>query len=243
MIGKWAAILASSALGLAGACAATFAGPFDGRPKILLHVTAPTVKNICGRAQLADCLSANSSGSTVESPDGPFHFVYLLLDRGHLTSTRGFICGITYENMAAGAQNNGTGLDIFDWVSCGEGGELETIVPWPRPGSQILRYWSGDHDECYNAKVAVTGYFYVGAYGPDTLRITKPPDNKYIAVLDCFPQEDFILTTEDLGWATFSQGAAAPGCNPCVGPCGSTPVQPVTWGAIKSGRKAVLGEH
>jgi hypothetical protein len=190
----------------------TVAAPFDGSPKVLLHLTNPVTKNVCNFGTLADCRTAVTAGNLDIG-----YFAYLLVARGDLPDVAGFECGINYEGGNPAGQSNHSGVDIFSWTLCGT---LEFPTPspvWPRPGSGNLIAWNTD-TVCQTGETAVAGYFYLAAYSSDKLAVTLRPVSGAVTVTTC-SAVDRPLDESDLGWLGFSAASAEPGCNPCVEPC------------------------
>src|SRR5688572_19768374 len=71
------------------------AAPFDGKPKILLHVQGIAASKVdaCTVVTLSDCQDAVTEGDLV-SGSSNFYFVYLLVARGSLPGLNGFQLGI-----------------------------------------------------------------------------------------------------------------------------------------------------
>lgn len=209
--------------------------PADFRPpSLLLHVTPPNVgRQACAAGQLADCAAANTAGALVTSPQGPFYFVYLVAHQGNVRSMGGLRCGLEYEFNRPGDASNGTGLDVFDWNLCADHAIINTALPsWPAPGGGITIYWDTPAPP-QRAVAAVAGYFYVGAYGGDTMRLTK---HGVFQLADVFERNfrSTPLAPRELGSASFSPGGKSRGCNPCGPDCqGVTAVRATSWSAIK----------
>lgn len=209
--------------------------PADFRPpSLLLHVSEPVNRRqACPAGQLSDCSAATTSGALVTSPQGPFYFVYLVAHQGNVRSIGGFRCGIDYELGRPGDIDNGAGLDVFEWSLCADHAILNTALPpWPSPGGGITAYWDTPAPASRSV-AAVAGYFYVGAYGGDTMRLTK---HGIFRQADLFERNfrSTPLAPAALGSATFSPGAKGRGCNPCREDCLTvTPVRSTTWSAIK----------
>lgn len=218
--------------------------PFDGKPKLLLHVRSTTVKNQCNAGVITDCSQTVTSGGLYPVT----HFVYLLIDKGNLENIAGMQCGITYQGGVAGAAADGIGIDIYSWNSCGS---LEfNLGDWPGAGSGNIVTWA--MPSCQTGPFAVAGYFYMGAYGPDVLRIIERPVDGAAKVAICpvdggsgggtgggggggngsggtgrgyydprthWGGAETRLDVSDLGTAAFSAGATVPGCNPCFEDC------------------------
>jgi hypothetical protein len=198
-------------------------------PRLLLHIDEATSKNACLLTGPADCRSIVTDAG-LSTPEGPFYNVYLLATRGPLSPLRGLQCGITYETGSEGDEANGTGVDVFGWTLCAD---LEFITTgpneWPAPGGGNLITWV----ECQQSQLAVAGYFYVGAYGTDEMRITVRPVDGLAKVADCGGAESEI-SAGNLGYVAFGAGQTV--CNPCLTPCNlqPIPVQRITWSGIKA---------
>ncbi len=205
----------------------------DNQPKIMVHVTAPTAKNICSLGVPPSLDQAVVKGATA-SPSGPFYFVYLLAVRGAVPTLAGLQCGVSYDNNTVNSASNGTGIDVFDWNLCAT---LQFPEPgWPGPGTGNTITWDKINN-CQIGDVAVAGYFYVAAYTADTFRIIPKPADGRSAVATCdSPPQQIDLIPADLGYVAFSPGAVRQGCNPCVANCAAEnpiPVENTTWSRIK----------
>jgi hypothetical protein len=210
------------------------AAPFDNKPKILLHVADPTAKNACALGRLADCRTARTRGDLYANTQFGY-WVFLLAARGDVDSVGALECGITYQGGASGASNDGLGLDVFGWSLCGTT-EIPDAGPvtWPGAGAGNRISWSAPA-ECPATEVGVSGYFYVAAYAPDTLRVIARPATGLARVQSC-DGDTRTLADNELGWAAFSAGQSLSGCNPCVQPCDGPPiaVSEATWSRVKS---------
>ena len=210
--------------------------PFDGQAKLLLHVRAPIVQSPCaGHGALGDCADAVTSGGITTPTEGPFHFVYLLAVHGTVATGLAEIrCGIDYQEGAAGAIGDRVGIDILAWRLCATFDNVSTGVPeWPRPGSGNTILWDLP-ESCQEGETGVAGYFYLGAYSADVLRLTFEPTSGTASLRNCQSESVTLNTARDLGSAAFSPGGTEVGCNPCDLACDGIPVVPVTWGSIKS---------
>jgi hypothetical protein len=208
------------------------AAPFDQKPKLLLHAAAVVSKNACEQAPL-DCASAVTSAATALGAAGPFYNVYLLAAKGSLASSTGFSCGVYYAGGDPNGDSDGVGIEVFAWEYCGTGFSLPSVPPWPKPTGVTLRYWDTEYS-CNAAEVQVAGYFYMGAYAPDTLALGVRQLGMSAVMLGCPDTQENKLGPEDLGSIVFSPGGTVPGCNPCVTPCASVPVVPQSWSRIKT---------
>ncbi|HEX7877782.1 MAG TPA: hypothetical protein VF720_00130 [Candidatus Eisenbacteria bacterium] len=217
--------LAPSLLVVLGAVAAprtAWAVPYDGHPKILLHLAAPTVKSPCAAGKLTDCGSAVVAGS-VGTPGGPFYFAYVLAAKGNLPDLAGIQLGIRYQEGCVNGREDGNRIDVFGWTLCGT---LEFpssgFYSWPSPNSSNTITWDNGA-ACQTGETAVAGYFYVGCYGAaDTLSVIPRPVDQLASVARCNTLET-NLTSADLGRVVFSPGGVSSGCNPCAGPCAPAP--------------------
>jgi hypothetical protein len=214
---------------------------FDGKPKILLHLTHPTTKGIlCDRGQIDDCQNAVVNGDLY--PNGKSYFLFVEVAKGSvMNSVAGLQLSIDYDRVA------GSGVDVFLWIYCAQAHyEAAGIYgAWPAPLSNNLITWN-TVDNCQRVEAAIAGYFYLAAYSPDTFRVLpRIVGGNVSQVADCDAVVQ-TLSTADLGRVAFSSGAVTPGCNPCVEDCTtqtprgnpiqpeSVPVQASTWGAIKA---------
>lgn len=199
-------------------------------PEIVLHLTPVVSRNPCANGAVANCATIVTSGALAAPNVGPFYFAYLL--GGNAGSLGGVQCGITYEKNAPEDQQNGSGIDIFSWTRCATL-EFPSMSPaWPAPGSANLVTWDQAH--CAGPGLGVAGYFYLGAYSADRLRLIPRPLDGLAKVANCAGAETEV-PEEKLGWLNFSGSGNAPGCNPCLSGCsGPVPVRLTTWGGIKA---------
>lgn len=185
------------------------AASFDGRPKLLLHVMPVASSNACTAGVLGDCSDAVTSGQLYPN----YHFVYLLAAPTTVVPLGGIECGIQYSGSYSPSGGQ-PGLNVFHFSACGS---LEfPSTGWPGPGGGNMMTWS--QYNCPTGETAVAGYFYVGAYSADTLRLTVRPVSGFAKVANCNAAETDLVPA-DLGYAVFSQTGTVPGCNPCLGPC------------------------
>jgi hypothetical protein len=224
-------LLALGAISLVAGPAAAAVNPNS--PKVLLHVKATTVKNQCSIAALADvCANAVTKGAV--SPT-TFYHVQLITARGDSLDMDSGIAGVQIGlDYQGGASPDGgfSPISIFGWTLCAT---LEFASPnpaWPAPGSGNLITWDAV-GSCQRTQLAIAGYFYMGAYGPGTLRLTPRPADGVAKVADCGSVE-VILPEGALGFAAFSAGAVTEGCNPCLVDCAPVAVAPTTWSKVKN---------
>lgn len=221
---------------ITGASTVSFAGA-NANAKILLHVLPTTSKNPCTRSvaspSAAACNAISFNGLSLYPTN---YYAYLLVTDGNQAAgIAGLQCGIQY-NQALGA-----GVDVFTWTNCAT---LEfSSTGWPASGGGNLITWDNTAkcqrtipagNDPLNGVVAVAGYFYMGAYTPDLMRVTPRPVDGQAKVGDCAGNEDLIgglgypaVAPSHLGIAAFGQ---AGGYNPCGLP---TPTQATTWSGIK----------
>lgn len=198
-------------------------------PRILLHLAPVTTRNACTWGTLASCTEAQTAGR-VATPGGPgpFYYAYLLVDPGGLASVGGIQLGISYDGDTAGPPLNGQGVEVFHWELCTTFEGVSTGWPGSRGGDLIV--WRLTDEPCATAPVPIAGYFYLGAYSPDRMRIIPRPVDNLAKATDCASQEHLIAET-DLGSLNFTADGLTPGLNPCGS---ATPVRSMTWGGIKA---------
>jgi hypothetical protein len=206
------------------------AAPFDGKPKLLLHVSPVVAKNPCA-AGVIDCQAAVTSGGLAAGESGPFYDVYLLAAKGNLAATSALSFTLSWDGGRSGPERVGQGIDVFQAVLC-EGLCLPLGQPYGQPRGGCNQYWDSEY-ACRSDDVKVSGYFYLGAYSADTLSV-RPPANQESAFIVACPARDVAVPVGDLGVAVFSNGGQVPGCNPCVIDCAVTAVQPGSWSRIKA---------
>lgn len=103
-------IVASSLLlALPSATTPALAAPFDGKPKILVHVSPVIAKNTCSQGVI-DCQAAVTSGNLVVGESGPFYNAYILVARGNLAETAGLSFTMSYGGGNPAADRDGAGI-------------------------------------------------------------------------------------------------------------------------------------
>ena len=182
--------------------------------RIALH-TQPRSKSPCvdGAALAAgtDCATYATNRLSLTTP---LH-VYLIV-AGNPVGIGGALFGIAYDELP------GSGVDIFDWISCGRL-QFPTDGPngaWPSAGSANRILWS----DCQQTvppggayAQALAGAFYVYTYGDDVLAVT--PDRTGICygeltVSDCLGNiSDLMPGLNALGELGFG---SLFGWNPCA---------------------------
>jgi len=215
--------------------------PWDGKPKILLHLSYPTTKGLeCARGALTDCRGAVVNGDLY--PDGNAYFLYVLvaMDPAYGPEIAGLQLSVDY-NAAPHA-----GVDVYTWTYCADAHWEAPGVNgvWPAPLSNNIITWNRV-ENCQASETAVAGYFYLVAYTADVFRVVPRVIDNKVKVADCYSKE-YVLSANDIGRVAFSSGAVTAGCNPCVENCTTSapqgnpiarkqvPVLPVTWGRIKA---------
>lgn len=209
------------------------AGP-NANAILVLHATGPTIKNVCNSSITRPGCANLVYNNLALYPS--LYYVHLLVKQGNVAAgVGGLQCGIQYD---AAPQS---GLDVFGWSLCAT---LEFVsTGWPAAGGGNLITWdtttkcqrfvpSGDDPQ--NGVTALAGYFYVGAYTPDIMRLVPRPVDGQAKVADCTANEDLIAGVgfpgpiSHLGAISFG----GPGGSPSI--CGGDPVEASTWGAIKA---------
>lgn len=195
------------------------ATPFDGQPKILLHLaTANPPGNACAAGLLSDCgtavTSAALSGGLYDT-----YFIYLLAAPADTVPLGGIECGITYSGSYTPDGSGPGPLKVYSWTRCGTFDWQST--GWPAPGGGNAITWSvGDAQV---GETVVAGYFYVGVYGPASMAVTRRPVSCVAGVADIASQWREVAP-EGLGQLNFYSGAPVPGCNPCNEACTPVPL-------------------
>lgn len=214
--------------------------------KFALHLQAHAAKSsvICTTADPSDtsvtpgipCSSYTTSGLI-----GVAYDMYVVIAQVDSNGVAGVTFGIDYDGV--GETNTlRSGVDVVGgWFLCSSGLQFPSDT-WPDDYSGNVITWNTE--DCAYTEIepddihGTAGAFYVYAYSPDTFRITAHkqqviPDN--LELVNCtgagvgVDPESGILGSVD-----FSESGSEPGCNPCVTPCLVEPVEPTTWGGIKT---------
>lgn len=212
------------------------AAPWDGNPKLVLHVRPITQQNACTAwGALDDCQAAVTTGGLTVPAEGPYWFVYLLAAKGSSPANVAAVrTGVTYQGGASGGQNDHTGIDVLAWRLCATMDNVTPNVPeWPAPGSGNTVSWDLP-ESCQEQSTAVIGYFYIAAYSPDVLRLTGDPADGDAEIRDCDSDMHGLNESRDLGSVAFGAGTQEAACNPCATACDDMPVLRATWGGIKA---------
>jgi hypothetical protein len=229
------AIVAAAVLVLGVAAVGTttaLAAVNPNQAKILLHAKGVTTKNACSPVTTT-CAGADATADLYPA----LYHVHVLVAKGDsVQDIAGMQFGILYDGPSSGA-TDGLGIDIFGWTLCAT---LEFQQPaggganaWPNPNSGNLITWDAIL-RCQTTEISSAGYFYMGAYGPDELRIVNRQADNQAKVADCSSAEAPPLTEGALGFLAFSSGESVAGCNPCLIDCAPVPVQATTWSGIKT---------
>jgi hypothetical protein len=212
---------------------------------IMLHALTPLSKTACVRTENvpANCLGYEAGVSHLALYPTTY-FAYVLLVNGDpVGGVGGIQFGIDYVGGANGAAD-GAGIEIYSWLACST---LELVTPpggginaWPNPNSGTLLVWN-ESVNCQRSGndalgvVATAGYFYIGAIGPDVLRLEPRQVDNAARVFNCSSQEDtFFACFDDFYFQLGSLGFGQPGYNPaCLEYC-PDPIVPTTWSDIKT---------
>ena len=181
-----------------------------------------------------NCSTIQTTGCV---PMRQFEYAFVLVaDASAAAGIAGAQFGIDYD----GAE--GSGVDVWGWTLCAT---LEfSGSGWPNAGTGNLITWDSTK-RCQRTEpagpgtgvMAVAGYFYIGTYSADCLRITPRPVDHLAKVADCAAHEDIIgsddpaIGARALGSACFSTDCNVAGYNPCGL---ATPVRASTWSSIKA---------
>jgi hypothetical protein len=196
-------------------------------PSLALHVTAATLTPACAPTHTLLCSDVATSGGV--SPSGAGQYVYLIGDRGTGSPIKSISFGITYGNNDLSGRFDHVGVDVLSWQSCATSESPSEL--WPAPGSSNTLAWA--NPECSTSHPLVAGYFYLSAFSPDALWVTKPLGATAASIARC-DNSNVTLESTRLGHAAFSASGDV-GCNPCFTNCESpTPVEVSTWSGIKS---------
>lgn len=221
-----AGLLALGAIGFVAGPTSAAVNP--NKPKILLHVKMVTTKAPCS---LPITLGDNCANTVPKGDLYPLmsYHMQLIVDRGDSISMddgfAGVQFGIQYPEGAGG-------IGVFGWTLCAT---LEFVSPtpaWPASGGGNLITWNAV-TSCQRTRLGCAGFFYMGAYGPSTFRVTNRPVDNIAKVADCGSVET-IVPEGALGFAAFSSGAVTEGCNPCLVDCAPVAVAPTTWSKVKN---------
>jgi hypothetical protein len=201
------------------------AGTLDGAV-IAMHASGKHAKfGVCEAANSPDSLGiACSSFITDAQPLRVSNDVYIVVAKA--------AAGPGVGGCSFGILRSGPAVGFFGFTLCADlqfpnGG-------WPNSGGGNRITWVSTTN-CQRDVIgtdgahAVAGSFYLYATGNGTVSIT--PNNGLVVpelkVSDCNASESDVTCVGAVGFGT------SLGYNPCTNPC-ATPVEPTTWGAIKS---------
>jgi len=208
--------------------------------KIMLHHQAPTTKNVCNRAgnvPTTGCIGYNVNNGPLYPTQ--YSFTYLLVINGSQTEgIAGVQMGIDYN----GAPGAGVDVDLFFLCAT-----LQfSSTGWPQDGGGNLITWDATTACQVNGNpllgaVAVAGYFYLGAYSPDVMRVIPRPVDGFAKVANCGSVEDIPwggaptdnATDGDTFLGAQGFGPGSTGINPC-GRERPVPVAEATWSGVKT---------
>jgi hypothetical protein len=142
--------------------------------------------------------------------------------------------GIDYSRGEPGSDP----LIVQSWTSCSD---LEfSGANWPQSGTGNMLTWVSP-ENCQTAGMVPAGYFTVSAYAPSSMVLIPHPVSGFAKVANCGGAEAVIenyVKPARIGWVSMGGGihnASSAGCNPLLEPCDAvTPVQPTTWGKVKT---------
>ncbi|NNF06002.1 MAG: hypothetical protein HKN21_04520 [Candidatus Eisenbacteria bacterium] len=230
---------------LAVSCLLLSAGPLGPEtsvagvePKLAFHLTDHATKGRCSTATPngtnTPCSAFVTQGNLMTSYDA-----YIVLANVPVSGTAGATFGILYD------QQSGSGVDVFDWVGCGD---LEFPGnAWPEACGGNVITWSTCQSEDIGGEgvQATLGSFYVYAYSNDSMLLTERlyVPNPDLQWSNC-AANTMNIQSQSTGEVRFGSGV---GCNPCLKGCFgalpptvssggadcSVPTKPVSWGGIK----------
>jgi len=214
----------------------------NAQAKIMLHLVPPApvgcdLSGCCTFGSTRPCSLLTTKGDLY-----PTHLYYAALlvvngetDGSSYSGIAGVECGFDYKGAT------GQGVDVFGFSLCGN--ILYETNGFPGAGSGVRILFDPvngcKRNEPGGAGTGVSaqfGYFYLGAYSADQMRITTGPSDGLAKVIDCGGRETVIDggtvhgTPSPLGYLSFSAGAVDPGYSPCDR---VIPVENTTWSGIK----------
>lgn len=204
-------------------------------PKIAVHLQTHSSKSACGDADPVvngiPCSAFTTAGELKTGYD-----LYLVVSQADSLGVAGATFGICYNG------NTTEGVDVVSWNLCASGLEFPQ-TGWPDAVTGNVITWNVA--ECGDTRIdpdgvhGTLGAFYVYAYSRDIFAVTPhlgQEGGPKLKVANCNGAEkDLDPQNGVLGWAGFG---GDPGCNPCTAVCPTdvcpVPVEPVTWGGIKT---------
>lgn len=201
-------------------------------PKFALHIQSHAGKgvSVCDVGPVettTPCSSFDTQGLV-----GVGYDLYVVIGQADSTGIGGVTFGIDYNGA------DGEGVDIVGtWTLCSTGLEFPS-TSWPAAGSGNIVTWN-PQGGCGNTVIepdnrhATVGMVYVYAYDTDRFSITRHmllQAGPALETANCLSVETPIPLDEvalKAGYVGFGQN----GFNPCGG---LIPVEPVSWGEIKT---------
>jgi len=204
-------------------------------PGLGVHISAVVTKNTCGAA--ADFINPfefNAQTNELSTPDGPFHFLYLIAcNYGYEGGIGGVEFGVSYPG-AYDPSGLARPICVFQWTLCAD---LEfPSTGWPNSGGGNIITWSvancgpeSPPDEYLIFKTV--GFFYLGAYGISEFGVTPRPVTGRFKLANC----DGVETDYTNSWST--RGMAGFGFPTdwwwgCMSE--PLPTKDTTWGQVKN---------
>jgi hypothetical protein len=180
------------------------AGP-NQEAAFLVHLTDPVAKNPCGLASNPPGCSGINDRGLIDRD----YYAYVIVGNLHAgAGLYGARFGIAYDGAPE------SGVDVYSWTRCSDGLDFP-VAGWPDAGGGNYVAWLDCHTVS-DEGMAVAGYFFLLAYGPDEIQVTPHP-LLGTSVSDCLINEDVITmgVRNPFGWATFSADASTGGSSPC----------------------------
>jgi hypothetical protein len=199
------------------------------RPSVALHISDLVAKNACEAPPDSMCgeiVTADPDGVDPGGGSAGLHNVYMVVLPDE-NGIRAMEAGIWYEFFETNA-----GIKVFQWNLCAD---QEFASPtWPDPDGYNTIVWTSCVGDPSHFRVA--GYFYMGAYSPSLMQLTPRANNGLYTIANCEGAERALTWPDNAGWVSFGDrvgDGSSLGCNPCLEPCTSVPVDRRTWGGIK----------
>lgn len=181
----------------------------------------------CNRSGFA-CNDPNVAGAVSGENYLPYYAYVCVFNGDAAEGVAGASFGIDYGGGSSG-------LEIWEWTSCGDLEFAQTA--WPDAGAGISVTWDPGGNcqkdtPSFEAGVsAIVGFFYVTAYGDDILEVINRPTTSgpvSAQVANCRAAET-SLPADQLGKVAFSDDGSAEGLMPCK----LRVIEEVSWGEAK----------
>lgn len=186
----------------------------------------------CTPPGLLEIDDAISETTILDTPDGPFHYLYVL---GCNFQNNGGLGGIKFGVNGPGGYNPDGGerpICIFGWTLCAA--QEFPSAGWPDLGTSNLILWPAV--ECNQPPATfvfkIAGYFYMGAYEPAQASITPHQDTGKVEIGDCQGNILDVTVPPPFEVVQGTAGFAMAGWPACLGI--PLAVEPTTWGRLKS---------